>query len=55
MRELTSEETRTIISELKVLSDIAEGLYSEIGNESTIELHERLKNLKKFLNMPEWP
>lgn len=45
---------RHLVGELKEFEVIAESLCGEVGNETSIELRERLQELKRKLGLPEW-
>jgi hypothetical protein len=54
MKTLTDEQWHHLIHALQDFEKIAEALDAEVGNEATIELHLRLKELKEQLACEEW-
>lgn len=54
MSLLTDEQITFLLRELRELEVLAESLKHEIGNETTLEFHERIREIKHVLDLEEW-
>lgn len=54
MGRLTEEQEDFLIAELKDLDILANSLKREIGNETCLEFHERMKEIRIKLNLDDW-
>jgi hypothetical protein len=54
MGRLTDEQEAFLLAELKEIELLAKSLKKQVGNETTLELHERIREIKKHLAIPEW-
>lgn len=54
MSELSPAKWKLLLQELHAFESIAKSLQHNIGNESTMEFLDRIKQLKKALALEEW-